>query len=68
MEMINEKFKEDYVPTVEDIQDLAEKALIETGHAATAKSYILYRHRKAVEREAKRILGVADDLKLSLNP
>ena len=67
IKMVTEKFKEEYVPTVEDIQDLIEKALVETGHAATAKSYILYRHRKTVEREAKRILGVKDDLKLSLN-
>jgi ribonucleoside-diphosphate reductase alpha chain len=62
-----EKFKEDYIPTVEDIQDLVEKALIETGHATTAKSYIIYRHRKNVEREMKRILGVSDDLKLPIN-
>lgn len=63
----SEKFKEDYIPTVEDVQDLVEKALIETGHATTAKSYIIYRHRKNVEREMKRILGVSDDLKLPIN-
>ena len=31
------------VPGIEDIQDVVEKVLIETGHAATAKAYILYR-------------------------
>jgi len=31
------------VPSVEDVQDLVEKVLIETGHAQTAKAYILYR-------------------------
>ncbi|MEW6748919.1 MAG: adenosylcobalamin-dependent ribonucleoside-diphosphate reductase [Candidatus Micrarchaeota archaeon] len=67
VEYINAKFKEDYVPTVEEVQDLVEKALIETGHATTAKSYILYRHRKNVEREMKSALGVKDDLKLPLN-
>jgi len=67
VEYINAKFKEDYVPTVEEVQDLAEKALIETGHATTAKSYILYRHRKNIEREMKKALGVQDDLKLPLN-
>lgn len=61
------KFKEGYVPTVEDLQDLVEKALIETGHASTAKSYIIYRHRKNVEREMKKMLGVKDDLKLPIN-
>ncbi len=65
--MISEKFKDEYVPTVEDIQDLVEKALIEAGHATTAKAYILYRHRKNVEREIKKMLGVRDDLKLPLN-
>lgn len=64
---INEKFTGEEIPTVEDIQDLVEKALIERGHATTAKAYILYRHRKAVEREMKKILGVRDDLKLPLN-
>lgn len=67
VESLNSKFKEDYIPTVEEIQDVVEKALIETGHAATAKSYIIYRHRKNVEREMKNILGVEDDLKLPLN-
>ncbi|MFH0884189.1 MAG: adenosylcobalamin-dependent ribonucleoside-diphosphate reductase [Candidatus Micrarchaeota archaeon] len=67
VEYINAKFKEDYVPTVEEVQDLVEKALIETGHATTAKSYILYRHRKNIEREMKKALGVQDDLKLPLN-
>jgi len=67
IKMINEKFKEDYIPTVEDIQDLVEKALIERGHATTAKTYILYRHKKNVEREIKKMLGVKDDLKLPLN-
>ncbi len=66
IESINSKFKEEYIPTVEEVQDMVEKALIETGHAATAKSYIIYRHRKNVEREMKQILGVEDDLKLPL--
>ncbi|MEM2909301.1 MAG: adenosylcobalamin-dependent ribonucleoside-diphosphate reductase [Candidatus Bilamarchaeaceae archaeon] len=67
VQMIEERFKEDYIPSVEDIQDLVEKALIESGHATTAKAYILYRHKKTVEREMKKILGVQDDLKLPLN-
>jgi len=67
IKLMDEKFKEDYIPGVEEIQDVVEKALIERGHAATAKSYILYRHRKNVEREMKQILGVKDDLKLPLN-
>jgi ribonucleoside-triphosphate reductase len=30
------------IPTVEEIQDAVEHVLIETGHARTAKAYILY--------------------------
>lgn len=67
IEMLDEKFGEEKTPSVEEIQDFVEKALIETEHAATAKSYIIYRHRKNIEREMKKILGVADDLKLPLN-
>ncbi len=67
VQFIEEKFTETYIPTVEEVQDLVEKALIETGHATTAKSYILYRHRKNIEREMKKAMGVEDDLKLPLN-
>ncbi len=52
---------------MEDIQDLVEGALISAGYADVAKAYILYRQRRAEIREAKRYLGVADDLKLSVN-
>ncbi|MBD3156242.1 vitamin B12-dependent ribonucleotide reductase [Candidatus Peregrinibacteria bacterium] len=50
---------EDEIPTVEQIQDLVEKILIEGGHAKTAKAYIIYRQKRAEEREQKEaILGV----------
>ena len=31
------------IPDVEQLQDVVEKVLVETGHAGTARSYILYR-------------------------
>jgi len=40
-------------PSIEDVQDMVERVLIETGHAATAKAYILYRERRAKLREAE---------------
>jgi len=40
-----------YVPTVEQVQDIVEKCLIESGHAKTAKSYILYRNEHALNRQ-----------------
>jgi len=39
------------VPSIEQIQDVVEKVLIETGHAKTAKAYILYRENRAEARE-----------------
>lgn len=41
------------IPTVEEIQDLVEKVLIEEGHTKTAKAYILYRHKRKELREKK---------------
>jgi len=43
----------DTVPTVEEVQDIVEKVLIEEGHAATAKAYIVYRHERTRAREMK---------------
>src|SRR3989344_5569570 len=31
-----------YIPTVEEVQDVVEKILIDNGHALTAKHYIIY--------------------------
>ncbi|HDD46095.1 MAG TPA: ribonucleoside reductase class II [Candidatus Aenigmarchaeota archaeon] len=64
--IVNEKFKKT-IPSVEDVQDIVEKVLIERGHAKTAKAYILYRQEHKKIREVKSILGVKDDLKLPIN-
>ncbi|HLD77543.1 MAG TPA: ATP cone domain-containing protein, partial [archaeon] len=42
------------IPTVEQLQDIVEKILIEEGHAKTAKAYILYRNERAKVREKQR--------------
>ena len=50
-------------PTVEQIQDCVEKVLIEEGHAATAKSYILYRSDRTRAREMNtRLMRAYEDL------
>jgi len=41
------------IPTVEEIQDIVEKVLIENGHARTAKAYILYRDEQSRRRRQK---------------
>jgi ribonucleoside-triphosphate reductase len=48
-----QRFGEEGVPTVEEIQDLVEKTLIEAGHATTAKAYILYRQQQMTGGSAK---------------
>lgn len=49
-------YKGNRVPTVENIQDLVEKILIENGHAKTAKAYILYREQHSKLRETRVLL------------
>jgi uridine kinase len=47
-------------PTVEEIQDVVEKVLIENGHAKVAKAYILYREERARKRREKAARGYRD--------
>ncbi len=51
-EIIEEKYA-GAIPTVEQVQDIVEKVLIEEGHAQTAKAYILYRYERTRSREMK---------------
>ena len=53
--VVNQKFK-GLMPTVEDIQDAVEEVLIEDGYSQVAKSYILYRQKRAEIRAAKYFL------------
>ncbi len=62
IKVVEEKFQ-DRVPDVEDIQDIVEKILIESGHAKTAKEYILYRaERNRVREMNTRLMKVFEDL------
>ncbi len=54
-------------PSVEQVQDVVERTLIENGQASIAKAYILYRQKRAKIRRTKGLLGVVDELKLPLN-
>ena len=42
-----------HIPTIEEIQDMVEKVLIEDGHARVAKAYILYREERARLRKER---------------
>ncbi|AGB42084.1 oxygen-sensitive ribonucleoside-triphosphate reductase [Halobacteroides halobius DSM 5150] len=51
--------KSNSIPTVEQIQDLVEKSLIEKGEAEIAKSYILYREQHARLRHTEELFSDA---------
>jgi len=53
MQALDATYSEDDLPTVEDVQDVVERILIKTGHARTAKAYILYRHERSKMRSQK---------------
>jgi uridine kinase len=53
VETLGDETAPDHIPTVEEIQDVVEKVLIENGHARTAKAYILYREERARRRRER---------------
>ena len=58
-----EKTVSEKIPTVEQIQDTVETVLIESGHARTAKEYILYRNERTRVREMNtHLMKVYEDL------
>lgn len=67
VEKLEIQLKPNEIPTVEQVQDLVEKTLVENGQASMAKAYILYRQKRAEIRRMKLLLGVVDELKLPLN-
>lgn len=60
---LTEKTYAHTTPTVEQVQDLVEKVLVEEGHAKVAKAYILYRSNRTRVREMNtRLMRVYEDL------
>ena len=51
--ILTDTYLPDGMPTVEDIQDIVEKVLIENGHSKTSRAYIIYRHERARQRKGK---------------
>ncbi|MCI6927401.1 anaerobic ribonucleoside triphosphate reductase [Butyricicoccus porcorum] len=50
-------------PSVEYVQDAVEKILVESGHAKTAKAYILYRNERSRQREMNTgLMKIYEDL------
>ena len=59
IDALEKELKRGEIPTVEQVQDLVEKMLIEEGHAKTAKAYILYRKQ---HQEIREIGGLLKDI------
>lgn len=55
-DMLDEQYGDWAIPSVEDIQDLVERALIHHGHAKTAKAYILYRDLHSKLRDIRALV------------
>jgi len=57
--LVEQGFTSDKAPTVEDIQDIVESTLIDSGNSDIAKSYIVYRHeRRKLRDEKMRVLNI----------
>jgi len=56
VELLEVLYRGNLIPTVENVQDLVEKILIQNGYADVAKAYILYRDQRAKIRETHRLL------------
>lgn len=51
--ILEENGQEDYTPTVEEIQDVVERVLVQSGNYEIAKAYIIYRNEHSRRRSAK---------------
>lgn len=67
LQRLEKQTPEGKIPSVEDVQDMVEITLMEQGHLKTAKAFILYRYQREQLRDAKFLIGVKDDVKLSAN-
>ena len=54
VEILETRFESNQYPTVEEIQDVVEKVLIENGHAKVSKHYILYREERTRRRKKEK--------------
>ena len=57
--LVEQGFTSSKAPTVEDIQDIVESTLIDSGNSDIAKAYIVYRHeRRKLRDEKMRVLNL----------
>ena len=63
---MEQTFSADSIPSVEEIQDLVERVLMDNGYVQTAKAYILYRAERSRAREMNtRLMQIYEDITFS---
>lgn len=67
VKILKSKYKNGEAITTSEIGNLVEKVLIESGHARTAKAFIVYRENKKHLHQDKSSLGLTDDIGLPYN-
>ena len=67
VEILKKKIKDGEIPTVEQVQDIVEKVLVENGHYKTSKAYILYRKQHEDIRNFSDLLSNVDIIDKYLN-
>src|SRR5438445_13881250 len=60
IKILEEKYGKENMRSVETIQDIVEKFLMEGGQAKTAKDYMLYRQKRAEIRRYSEPIGVKE--------
>ncbi len=66
VKLLEERFVNKY-PSVEEIQDTVVEVLVKLNYKEVAKAYQDYREERARIREMKKLIGVVDDMKLTVN-
>jgi ribonucleoside-triphosphate reductase len=59
--LLNRRFKKEEIPTVEQVQDIVEEALMLEDLVDTAKAYILYREQRRSIRESMKIIDESSE-------
>ena len=62
VQLLNKNYRKNYIPEIEEIQDLVERVLMVLDFEKTAKAYILYREQHRKIRETEGALKEAVDL------
>ncbi|MBN1557754.1 MAG: response regulator SirA [Lentisphaerae bacterium] len=62
-ERLIQAYRGDMLPSVEDVQDVVEGVLMDHGHSDLARSYIIYRHQRAMLRRGRALtFDIADNI------